>query len=148
MFSKKLFRRLVACFGIALGSSGMVACHHHGKNPAERVDWVANRVSGQMKFTGEQNQKFDIVKTKVKELLQVLDSKRDASRAVLREELAKEKMDSARLNQSLQANLSLLSEKLPAIVDAIVELHASLNTEQRSKVADKVQRFESKHKEK
>ncbi|NBW82907.1 hypothetical protein EBR21_14245, partial [bacterium] len=128
-----------------LGSSGMVACNHHGKNPAERVDWVANRVSSHMNFTADQNVKLDVVKAKVKDLFQSLDSKRDAAKAVLREELAKEKMDSARLNQSLQANLSLLSEKLPAIVDAVVELHASLNPAQRTKVTEKVQKFESRH---
>lgn len=146
MFARRSFRRLVACLGIALGSSGMVACSHHGKNPAERVDWVANRVSSHMNFSADQNKKLDVVKAKVKEFFLSLDSKRDAAKAVLREELAKEKMDSAKLNQSLQANLSVMSEKLPAIVDAVVELHASLNPNQRSKVADRVQKFESKHK--
>ncbi|NBX16687.1 MAG: hypothetical protein EBR09_04910 [Proteobacteria bacterium] len=146
MFARRSIRRLVACLGIALGSTGMVACNHHGKNHGERADWVAKRVSGYLDFTATQNQKLDVVKTKVKDLFQALDSKRDAARSILREEVAKEKMDSARLNQSLQANLSVLSEKLPAIVDAVVELHSSLNPAQRSKVAEKVQKFEGRHK--
>jgi hypothetical protein len=123
----------VALFGII--SVGAVACHRGG-NPESRMAWMADKVAGKLDLNATQRSKLDVVKVRVTEALTELRSLRESSHVTLRDELAKERMDGAKVTATLQNNLDAISRRLPGIVESVIDLHASLDAEQRNEVRE------------
>lgn len=132
--------RAVGLAGLAVLTLGAAACHRGGGDPDARAQWVSERVADKLDLDEAQKAKLAVVRTRIVDALKELRTARDATRALVREETAKERMDAQRLTSSLQANVEVVSRRLPGVVDAVVDFHATLDAEQQGEVKDLVDR--------
>ena len=135
-FGRRLFR-FATVFGLGAAALGLAACHR-GSSPEARLDWAASRIASAFDFNDEQRTKLDGVKAELRTALTELHGERDKARLVLREEIAKDRLDAPRISASLQGALDVVSRTLPRVVQSIADLHASLSPEQKREVQDKV----------
>ena len=137
----KKFARLFAFLGLGAVALGAVGCHARGGTPEVRAAWVSEKIAHRLELDEAQKTKLGIVKAELIEAMKEFRGVRDAGRSTLRSELGKEKMDAAKLTAVIQSHLDVVARRAPGVVNALVDLHASLRPDQR----DDVKFFAEKH---
>ncbi|MCA2962114.1 MAG: Spy/CpxP family protein refolding chaperone [Silvanigrellales bacterium] len=137
----KKFGRLFAFLSFGAVALGAVGCHARGGTPEAREAWVSEKIAHRLELDDAQKTKLGAVKAELTEAMKEFQGVRDAGRSTLRQELGKETMDAAKLTAAIQAHLDVVTRRAPAVVAALVELHASLRPDQR----DEVKVFAEKH---
>ena len=119
---------------LIVGALTVSACYR-SHTPAERADWMANKISKEQKVT------LDAVK---QEYLKAHAEMRQQHEAMLDEIMAQlpaDRLDQAKLLQLFEQHQASMNRFAPSMLDRVSELHATLTPQQKSKAVEQLTRL-------
>jgi Spy/CpxP family protein refolding chaperone len=136
---------LVAVGLVALaGFQGGCSAHHHGRDPAQVAAFVSSRVDDlldDLDATPDQRTRINAVKDRLLAAAQSAQGDRAQVHDAIVVEWKAEQPDAAKLHALVDARADALRALAHQAVDAGVEVHGILTSEQRDKVTRKVERW-------
>ena len=138
MFGRRFFRRFVKV-SILGGAFALAACHRCG--PEGRAEWISRKVTRYLDLNEEQKAKFQALQAEMKAGREGFHRQARASLAELTSEVKAPRMDPAKLQALLERQQATFNAASPKVIEKLVEFHASLNDEQRAKLAGKLDKL-------
>ena len=138
---KKTLRYTLVTLLVVVVAGAVISCGHHRSDPQARADWAVKKVTRKLDLDDVQQSKLRAVTDEFVEQHRAYQDTRTQSMDELLAELRKPAMDQAVLQQMVAEHQARVSEVSPAIIEKIVDFHASLNDEQRQEMADRLQEF-------
>jgi len=132
---------LIAVMG--LGSALFVGCHHrgHDRGAAFMLDYMAESLDLNKDQLAMANSYKDEIMAKVKDMH--LEKKQ--MHEEIKTQLAGESIDKLRVKKLVAEHRNGMDEVVDLVVDRIVDFHATLSPEQRTKLVAKLEKFEKRH---
>ena len=136
----KLSTRIVTAALLIAGSSGVVyALGKHadwGMTPAEKVEFVSDRVSKKLELDGSQRDSFEKLAESVAGVMQQVRPSPEQRRDEILQLLQEPTLDQAKLLEMVQQRTRAIDEKAPEVVARLAVFLDSLNAEQRQKLQE------------
>ena len=136
----KLSTRIIAAVLLVAGSSGIVyAVGKHGDwgmTPAEKVDFVSDRVTSKLDLNDTQRQKFVALAESVVAALQEVKPEREQRLAEIAGMLEQPVFDQARALQLVQEKTQLVNDKAPGLIASLGEFVDSLDDAQKQQLQE------------
>jgi Spy/CpxP family protein refolding chaperone len=146
---KRIFMMVTALgmVGVTLSACGWR--HHHQHDPAERAQWMSEKVTEELDLTEAQQVKLEAVKNALLDAHQQRRAKREAMLDQLIAEINKPALEeSVLLNMADEHHRTMVDEVAPAVLPSLVAFHASLTAEQKQTIVEKLNHFREHRKHK
>jgi Spy/CpxP family protein refolding chaperone len=145
----KLSTRIITAVLLVAGSSGVVyAFSKHGDwgmTPAEKIEFVSDRVSKKLELDEAQRQKFTDFAETVSGIMQEVKLSREQRHTEIASLLEEPALDQARALQLVQQRTRMIDEKAPEIIASLAIFLDSLNTEQRAELQEFIDKRHDHH---
>ena len=138
---KKSGKIMFASAILAIGALAVTACGHRHHDPAQRAEWMMERVSDHLDLNEDQQAKLRAIKTEFEAGMQQYHQQRQQLFDRLAENIESPTLDKQLLMEMVETRKQAYNEIAPRIIDKVIDFHASLNAEQKKKVADKMEHF-------
>ena len=139
----KLSTRILAAVLLVAGSSGVVyAVSKHGDwgmTPAEKVEFVSDRVTKKLDLTEIQRQKFVALAESIVTTMQEVKPGREQHMAEITGLLEQPVFDQARALQLIQNKTQLVNDRAPGLIASLGEFVDSLNAQQKQQLQEFLQ---------
>ncbi len=139
----KLSTRIATAVLLVVGSTGAVyALSKHGDwqmTPAEKVEFVTDRVSKKLELDASQRQKFAEFADLLAQAMLEVRGTRDQHRQEIAALLDEPSFNQARALELITEKTRQVDEKAPLLVSALAGFLDSLNAEQRAELRDFVE---------
>lgn len=129
---------LATVIGAGLWFSG---CNHE-PTQEQRVEWMVKKASSELDLTKEQSDKLKSIIEKIQNQSPELKKVRSDVFNELYSQVKSDKVDAQKLNDVLIENEKKFSQLIPSITAGFAEFHSTLNAEQKSKLAEKMEKFQ------
>jgi len=140
----KLSTRIITAVLLVAGSSGVVyAFGKHGDwgmTPAEKAEFVSERVTKKLDLDSQQQQKFDDLANLVVEIMQQARATREHQVSEISQLLEDPSFNQARALELIQQKTQLVNEKAPLVIGSLAVFVDSLNSEQKQELQEFMQR--------
>lgn len=147
--SMKLSTRIITAALLLAGSSSIVyAFSKHGDwgmTPAEKVEFVSERVSRKLDLTEAQQLKFVALAESVVAAMNDVRPARQQQMTEVSELLNQPVFDQARALQMVQQKTQLVNDRAPALIASLGEFVDSLNPEQKQQLGEFLQHRHQRH---
>ena len=144
----KLSTRIITAVLLVAGSSGVVyAFGKHGDwgmTPAEKAEFVSERVTKELGLDSQQQQKFDELANLVVEIMQQAKAGREEQVSEISQLLEDPSFNQARALELIQQKTQLVNEKAPLVIGSLAVFVDSLNSEQKQELQEFMQRRHSR----
>ena len=134
----KLTTKIFAVVLLVAGSSGIVyAVSKHGDwamTPAEKVDFVSDRVTSKLDLSEAQREKFVALAETVVSAMREVKPGRHQHMAEIADMLEQPVFDQARALQLIQQKTQLVNDRAPGVIASLGEFVDSLNPEQKQEL--------------
>jgi len=145
----KLSTRIITAVLLVAGSSGVVyAFSKHGDwgmTPAEKIEFVSDRVSKKLDLDDAQRQKFTDLAEIVNGIMQEVKLSREQNHTEIASLLEEPALDQARALQLVQQRTRMIDEKAPEVIASLAIFLDSLNTEQRAELQEFIDKRHDHH---
>jgi Spy/CpxP family protein refolding chaperone len=145
----KLSTRIITAVLLVAGSSGVVyAFSKHGDwgmTPAEKIEFVSDRVSKKLELDDAQRQKFTDFAETVSGIMQEVKLSREQRHTEIASLLEEPALDQARALQLVQQRTRMIDEKAPEVIASLAIFLDSLNTEQRAELQEFIDKRHDNH---
>lgn len=131
---------------LAVTTLSLSACHRH-YSPAERAEWVANKVSKDLSLDEQQKVKLDAVK---QAFLTAQGEMRKQHEAILDEVMAQlptDRLDQAKLLQLFEQHQALATRMAPSLLNTVAEFHVGLTQKQKADAVEELTRLRDRMRE-
>jgi hypothetical protein len=112
-----------------------VACNRHRKDPAERIAHVQEKLQDKLDLNEAQAAKLKALGDEVLAVTLQFKAERDTDFTSVVDQV-RGNIDRQALDGLINKRKSIVDEKLPGILDKLVDFHASLDNEQKAEIAD------------
>jgi Spy/CpxP family protein refolding chaperone len=119
----------------------LTACGHRSHDPAQRAEWMVQRMTDQLDLNEEQQTKLRAIKTEFETSMEKYQDTRKQLFDKLATNIESPKLDKQLLMEFVETRKQAYDDIAPRIIDKVIDFHASLNTEQKKKVAEKMEHF-------
>jgi len=140
----KLSTRIITAVLLVAGSSGVVyAFGKHGDwgmTPAEKAEFVSERVTKKLDLDSQQQQKFDDLANLVVEIMQQARATREHQVSEISQLLEDPSFNQARALELIQQKTQLVNEKAPLVIGSLAVFVDSLNSDQKQELQEFMQR--------
>ena len=126
----------------------LVACGHsrfagyHGASPEKRVAWIKKHISDELNLDAAQNEKLDAIAADLMERRKDMQPVREKGRLELAALVRAEKLDRNDLEQLVDNKRAHVEEMIDVVMDHAVEFHQMLTPEQRTLLAEKIEKHD------
>jgi protein CpxP len=126
----------------------LAACGHsrfagyHGVTPEKRVEWVKKYIAGELKLDEAQNAKLDAIAADLMDRRKKMAPEREKGRLELAELVRSEKLDRVDLERLVDKKRAHIEDVIDVGLDHAVEFHQMLTPEQRTLLAEKIEKHE------
>ena len=126
----------------------LAACGHsrfagyHGTSPEKRVEWVKKHISDELNLDAAQNEKLDAIAADLLDRREKMAPEREKGRLELAELVRADKLDRADLEQLVDNKRAHIEEMIDVVMDHAVDFHQMLTPEQRTLLAEKIEKHE------
>lgn len=120
------------------------ACHRH-QSPAERAQWMADKVAKELELDAPQKAKLAAAKD---EFLAARTAAQQEHRALMETLLAQvqsDRLDQAKLARLFEQHQALQRQTMDRVLPKVAEWHASLTPEQKAEAVEHIRRWMEKH---
>lgn len=142
---KKYFRLAGIATFIGIVAFTLSACGHHRHDPEDKAEWIAKKITRKLDLDELQQQKLKAVTDEFVAHHKAHRSQKREHMDKLLSEIRKPELDKSVLNQVVNEHQARINEMAPSIIDKLAEFHASLNDEQKEKLAEKLEHFKNHH---
>jgi len=136
----KLSTRIITAVLLVAGSSGVVyAFGKHGDwgmTPAEKAEFVSERVTKKLDLDSQQQQKFDDLANLIVEIMQQARATREHQVSEISQLLEDPSFNQARALELIQQKTQLVNEKAPLVIGSLAVFVDSLNSEQKQELQE------------
>lgn len=140
----KLSTRIITAVLLVVGSSGAVyAFSKHGNwgmTPAEKAEFVSERVTKKLDLDSQQQQKFDELANLVVDIMQQAKAGREDQVNEISQLLEDPSFNQARALELIQQKTQLVNEKAPLVIGSLAVFIDSLNSDQKQELQEFMQR--------
>jgi len=132
---------LIAVLG--LGSALFVGCNHrgHGRGAAFMLDYMAEALD----LNEDQQAMASSYKDEIMAKVKSMHSEKKQMHEEIKTQLAGEFIDKQRVKTLVAEHRAGMDEVVDLVVDRVVDFHATLSPEQRTKLVNKLEKFEKRH---
>ena len=138
---KKPGKFVVAITILALSAIAVTACGHRHHDPAQRGEWMMKRMTDHLDLNEEQQTKLRAIKMEFESSMQKYQDQRRQLFDRLAANIESPELDKQLLMEMVQTRKQAYDDIAPRIIDKVIDFHASLNAEQKKKVAEKMEHF-------
>ena len=145
MNKKRILTAAVVFIALALI---LAACGHsrfagyHGASPEKRVEWVKKHISDELNLDAAQNEKLDAIAADLMDRRKTMAPEREKGRLELAELVRSEKLNRADLERLVDKKRAHIEEMIDVVMDHAVDFHQMLTPEQRTLLAEKIEKHE------
>ena len=136
----KLSTRIITAVLLVAGSTGVVyAFSKHGDwgmTPAEKAEFVSDRVTKKLDLDAEQQQKFDDLAALVLDIVLEAKASREQQMGEVTRLLEDPSFNQARAIELVQQKTQLVNEKAPLVIGSLAVFLDSLNVEQKQELQE------------
>ncbi len=126
---------------LALSALTITACGYRHHDPAQHAEWMVQRLTDQLDLNEEQQAKLRDIKTEFEASMEKYHDTRRQLFDRLAANIESPELDKQLLMEIVETRKQAYDDIAPRIIDKVIEFHASLNAEQKKKLADKMERF-------
>lgn len=129
---------------LAVATLTASACHRH-QSPAERAQWMADKVAKELELNAPQKAKLAAAK---EEFLAARAAAQEEHRALLEALLAQiqsDRLDQAKLARLFEQHQALQRQTMDKVLPKVAEWHASLTPEQKAEAVEHIRRWMERH---
>ncbi len=126
----------------------LAACGHsrfagyHGVSPEKRIEWVKEHIADELKLDEAQNAKLDVIAADLMDRRKKMAPEREKGRLELAELVRSEKLNRADLERLVDKKRAHIEEMIAVVMDHAVDFHRMLTPEQRTLLAEKIEKHE------
>jgi len=126
----------------------LAACGHsrfagyHGASPEKRVAWIKKHISDELNLDAAQNEKLDAIAQDLLDRRKKMKPVREKGRLELTALVRSEKLDRTDLERLVAKKRPHVEEMIDVVMDHAVEFHQMLTPEQRTLLAEKIEKHE------
>jgi protein CpxP len=143
---KRLTKIAVMSSMLVIGAGTLAACGHYYKTPAERAEWMAEKVADELDLNDMQKEKLAVVKSEMMKLRQEFKGdQQDSGRKQVLAVVSQSTLDRDALLNMIRVRTQAVSNNAPQIVAALGDFYDSLNPEQQAKVREHVKKGMKHH---
>jgi len=140
----KLSTRIITAVLLVAGSSGVVyAFGKHGDwgmTPAEKAEFVSERVTRTLDLDSQQQQKFDELASLVVDIMTEVRSSRKQQLDEVSQLLQEPSFNQARALELIQQKTQLVNEKAPLVISSLAVFVDSLDSDQKQELQEFMQK--------
>jgi len=144
----KLSTRIITAVLLVAGSTGVVyAFGKHGDwgmTPAEKAEFVSERVTKKLDLDSEQQQKFNELANLVAGIMQEVKASREDHVSEISRLLEEPSFNQAQALELIQQKTQLVNEKAPLVIGSLAVFVDSLNSDQKQQLQEFMQRRHSR----
>jgi Spy/CpxP family protein refolding chaperone len=128
---------------IGLGSALIVGCHHRGpdRGAAFMLDYMAEALD----LTEDQQATVNLYKDEIMARVKDMHSEKKQMYSEIKAQLAGDAIDRVRVKALVAEHRDRMDEVINLIVDRVADFHATLSPDQRTKLVNKMEKFEKKY---
>ena len=126
---------------LAISALAIAACGHRHHDPAQRAEWMVERVTDRLDLNEDQQAKLRAIKTEFEVSMKKYHEQRQQLYDRLAANIESPELDKELLMEIVETRKSAYDDIAPRVVDKVIDFHASLNAEQKKKVAEKMEHF-------
>jgi len=127
---------------VVISAFTIAACgHHRPHDPQERAEWMLQRVTDHLDLDEQQQAKLRAIKMEIETSVKKHREQQHQLFDRLAANIESPELDKALLMEIVETRKQAFDDTAPLIIDKLIEFHASLNPEQKKKVADKMEHF-------
>ena len=126
----------------------LAACGHsrfagyHGVSPEKRVEWVKQHISDELNLDAAQNAKLDAIAEDLMTRRKKMAPEREKGRLELAALVRTDTLNRADLEQLVDKKRAHIEEVIDVVMDHALEFHQMLTPEQRTLLAEKIEKHE------
>ncbi len=139
-------RILIAVIVFVTLALGLAACGHsrfagyNGASPEKRIEWVKKHISDELKLDAAQNEKLDAIAADLMDRRKEMAPEREEGRLELAELVRAETLSRADLELLVVKKRAHIEEIIDVVMDHAVDFHQMLTPEQRTLLAEKIEK--------
>ena len=124
----------------------LAACGHsrfaayHGATPEKRVEWVKKHIADELNLDEAQNARLDAIAADLMDHRKKMAPEREKGRLELAELVRAEKLNRADLERLVDNKRAHIEEMIAVVMDHAVDFHQMLTPEQRTLLAEKIEK--------
>ncbi|WP_455209729.1 Spy/CpxP family protein refolding chaperone [Kaarinaea lacus] len=126
---------------LIISALSITACGHRHHDPAQRGEWMMQRMTDHLDLNEEQQAKLRAIKMEFESSMQQYQEQRQQLFDRLATNIESPELDKQLLMEMVETRKKAYDDIAPRIIDKVIDFHASLNAEQKKKVADKMEHF-------
>lgn len=132
---------LIAVMG--LGAALFVGCNHrgHDRGAAFMLDYMSEALD----LNEDQQAMASSYKDEIMAMVKGMHSEKKQMHDEIKTQLAGETIDKLRVKALVVEHRAGMDEVIDLVVDKVAEFHATLSPEQRTKLINKLEKFEKRH---
>ena len=138
---KKSGKIVLAITILALSAVAITACGHRPHDPAQRAEWMVQRMTDHLDLNEEQQAKLRAIKAEFATSMKKYHEQRQQMFDRLAASIESPELDKQLLMEIVENRKQAYDDIAPRVIDKVIDFHASLNAEQKKKVADKMEHF-------
>jgi Spy/CpxP family protein refolding chaperone len=136
-----------ALLALVIGALAITACGHRHHGPEQRAEWMMQRMTDYLDLNEDQQAKLRAIKDEFESGMKQYHQKGEQLFDRLAAEIEGPKLDKNLLMEMVETRKQAFDEIAPQVIDKVIDFHASLNAEQKKKLADKMEHFREHFKE-
>lgn len=117
------------------------ACKHH----TNRTGFIFDYVTEALDLTETQQIKLESIRDEIMALVDIMHEDKDEVHAILKEQITSETVDKEVIRQLVADHRSKMDSILELAIVRLSEFHSDLTPEQRTKLVEKLEKFEKHH---
>ena len=140
---------LLAALLLTIGGSGAVYAYskhkHWHSTPAEKVEFVTDRVSKRLDLTDQQRNSFVDLANTVAEIMVEVKANRSQHMVEVNQLLDDARFDRARATELVQQKTEMINTKAPLVISQLGTFLDSLDDDQKQQIRDLIQHYQEHH---
>lgn len=141
---RPFYRRKLPIIGLLLAAGGLAlasGCRHH--TPEQRVAFVSEKIASKLDFDDHQKALLKEITDEIAKDMKEGRERRKANAGEIKAMLAGDVLNKTRVKELLKERQAFIDSKMDKYIDKVAALHATLKTEQKKELLEKIDRFES-----
>jgi len=131
---------------VVAATATLTGCNRHHQDPEDRAEWMVHKISSKLDLDDSQKAKLEDVKIELmKHHKEHRVSKAEMMDKLLLE-VKKPTLDEDFLLEMVNQHKSRVEQAAPGVISKLVIFHASLNTDQKEELIEKLEKFKKHHK--
>lgn len=133
---KKTKKAVLGVLLIGIAALTITACGHHAYDEAHRSQYIMKRISDRLDLNNDQQEKLQAINAEIQTGLKKYRDQQQQLFESLIKDVQEPKMNKQLLMEIVQSREKAYNDIAPHVIDKIIDFQASLNADQKKKLAE------------